>query len=108
MHTQPGTSHHGHQHLHISTTCGRVINVGLLALGDSRHPAERISLHIGPAPGADDGTWAGLTAREARDLAAALLIQSAAAEWARIGVGPASRPPGPGARLGPPRAAGRE
>jgi hypothetical protein len=82
MHTQPGTNRHGHQHLHIRTTCGRLISVGLLALGDSRHPAERISLHIGPAPGTGDGTWAGLTAREARNLAAVLLAQSAVAERA--------------------------
>jgi hypothetical protein len=82
MHTQPGTISHSHQHLHIQTTCGRLISIGLLALGDSRHPAERISLHIGPALGTGDGTWAGLTAREARYLAAALLAQSAAAEHA--------------------------
>ena len=46
------------------------------------HPAERISPDIGPAPGTGDGIWAGLTAREARELAAALLAQSAAAEHA--------------------------
>lgn len=78
MHTVPADA--SHQHLFIRTACGRQISVGLLALGDIHHPAERISLDISPAPGTGDGAWAGLTATEARKLAAALLFQAAAAE----------------------------
>jgi hypothetical protein len=78
MHTVPADT--SHQHLFIRTTCGRQISVGLLALGEIHHPAERISLDISPVPGTGDGAWAGLTAPEARKLAAALLFQAAAAE----------------------------
>jgi len=80
MQTRSVGNGRGHKHLHIRTACGRQISVGLLELGDMRHPAERISLDISPAPGTGDGTWAGLTIREARELAAALLAESAAAE----------------------------
>jgi hypothetical protein len=62
------------------TTCGREISVGHLALGGGRHPAQRVSLGIGTSSGAGDGTWAGLTADEARRLAAALLLQAAACD----------------------------
>ena len=61
-------------HVSFRTTCGREISVGHLALGGGRHPAQRVSLGIGASPGAGDGTWAGLTASEARRLAAALLL----------------------------------
>ena len=66
--------------LHVSfrTTCGRQVRVGHLVLGGGRHPAHRVSLGISPSSDAGDGTWAGLTAGEARRLAAALLIQAAA------------------------------
>ncbi|HEX9357683.1 MAG TPA: hypothetical protein VF933_28185 [Streptosporangiaceae bacterium] len=70
----------GGQHLCFRTTCGRRISVGLLALGDIQHPAQRVSLDIGPSSGTGDGTWAGLTAGEARQLAAALLSQVTAVE----------------------------
>ena len=68
--------------LHVSfrTTCGREIRVGYLVLGGGRHPARRVSLDISASPDAGDGTWAGLTAGEARRLAAALLIQAAACD----------------------------
>ena len=82
MQTRSAGIGRGHQHLHIRTKCGRRISVGLLELGDMRHPAERISLDISPAPGTGNGTWAGLTAGESRELAAALLAQAAAAELA--------------------------
>jgi hypothetical protein len=65
-------------HISFRTTCGRDIHVGALALGGTRYPAQRVSLHIGPPSGTGDGTWAGLTAGEAVRLAAALLAQAAA------------------------------
>ena len=68
--------------LHVSfrTMCGRQIRVGHLALGGGRHPAQRVSLDIGVSSGGGTGTWAGLTAGEARHLAAALLAQAAACD----------------------------
>ena len=68
--------------LHVSfrTMCGREIQVGHLALGGGRHPAQRVSLAIGDPSGAEGGTWAGLTAGEARRLAAALLAQVTACD----------------------------
>jgi hypothetical protein len=62
------------------TTCGRAIRVGLLALGGARNPVRRVSLDIGPSSDREDGVWAGLTAGEARQLAAALIAQAAAAD----------------------------
>jgi hypothetical protein len=64
----------GGARLHISfrTTCGREIQIGHLALGGGRHPAQRVSLDIGASPGGGTGTWAGLTVAEA------LLTQAAA------------------------------
>ncbi len=71
--------------LHVSfrTTCGRDIRVGHLVLGGGTRPARRVSLDIGASAGGGTGTWAGLTAGEARRLAAALLMQAAAcdARW---------------------------
>jgi hypothetical protein len=68
--------------LHVSfrTTCGREIRIGHIALGGGRHPAQRVSLDIGATPDSDTGAWAGLTADEARRLAAALLTQAAACD----------------------------
>ena len=60
--------------------CGREIQVGHLALGGGRHPAQRVSLNIGASPGGGTGTWAGLTVDEARRLADALLTQAAACD----------------------------
>ena len=67
-------------HVCLRTTCGREISVGHLALGGGRHPAQRVSLGVGASSGAGDGTWAGLTAGEARRLAAARLLQAAACD----------------------------
>jgi len=68
--------------LHVSfrTMCGREIRVGHLVLGGGRHPARRVSLDIGASPGAGIGSWAGLTAAEARRLAAALLTHATACD----------------------------
>jgi hypothetical protein len=60
--------------------CGRQIEISHLALGGGRHPAQRVSLDISDPSGAEGGTWAGLTAGEARRLAAALLLQATACE----------------------------
>jgi hypothetical protein len=68
---------------HISgfrTTCGRQIRVGHLSLGGTGYLVRRVGLGISAAPGAGDGTWAGLTAAEARQLAAALIAHAAACE----------------------------
>lgn len=70
----------GHEHLGFRTTCGREVAVGWLLLGGPDRPARRVSLDIGHSPGREDGTWAALTPGEARQLAAALLHQAAAAE----------------------------
>ena len=67
-------------HLSFRTTCGRQIRVGHLVLGTGRYPARRVSLDIGASPGAGNSTWAGLTAGEARRLAAALRMQAAACD----------------------------
>jgi hypothetical protein len=62
------------------TMCGRQIRVGHLVLGGGHQPAQRVSLDIGAAADGGDGIWAGLTAGEARRLAAALLLQAAACD----------------------------
>ena len=72
----PGASHH----LGFRTMCGREIQIGHLVLGGGGHPAERVSLRIGAASDNEAGTWVGLTAGEARCLAAALLTQAAAGD----------------------------
>jgi hypothetical protein len=69
-----------HEHLGLRTSCGRDVAVGWLTLGGTERPARRVSLDIGHTPGRQDGTWAALTPAEARQLAAALLTQAAAAE----------------------------
>ena len=71
--------------LHVSfrTMCGREIRVGHLVLGGGRHPAQRVSLAIGASPDDGTGSWAGLTADEARRLAAALLRHAAACDTIR-------------------------
>ena len=67
-------------HVSFRTMCGREIQVGHLILGGGRHPAQRVSLDIGASSGGGTGTWAGLTPREARRLADALLAQAAACD----------------------------
>jgi hypothetical protein len=77
----PGTDDAGAgRHLSFRTTCGRDMRVSHLSLGGSHHPAQRVSLGIGASSAAESGTWAGLTASEARWLAAALLAQAAACD----------------------------
>jgi hypothetical protein len=73
----PGGARGGH---HFQTTCGRDVTVGLIAVGDTHRPARRVTVDIGECPGCHDGTWAALTTAEARQLAASLLAQVAAAE----------------------------
>lgn len=69
-----------HEHIGLRTSCGRAVTVGWLTLGGAESPARRVSLDIGHTDGREDGTWAALTPAEARQLAAALLTQAAAAE----------------------------
>lgn len=68
------------EHQTFRTTCGRQLQVGRLALASTERRTRRVSLDIGPSPGRQDGTRAALTPAEARQLAAALLRQAAAAE----------------------------
>jgi hypothetical protein len=69
----------------VRTTCGREIRIGHLALGGGIHPVQRVSLGISASWDTEDGTWAGLTADEARQLAAALLVQAASCDhWTRM------------------------
>jgi len=76
----PGTgSDPGHHH-RLRTSCGRDLTIGRLALGDTAHPAGRVFLDLGGCRDCDGSTWAGLSPAEARQLAAALLAQAAAAE----------------------------
>ncbi len=70
-------------HVSFRTMCGREIRVGRLVLGDGRHPSRRVSLDIGASSDGGASTWAGLTAGEARRLAAALLLQAAACDALR-------------------------
>ena len=74
-----GAESAGH-HVSVRTMCGREIRVGHLALGGGSHLARRVSLGISASSDTEDGTWAGLTADEARQLAAALLVQAAACD----------------------------
>ena len=80
MSIQASSAASGCGHQGFRTTCGREVRAGRLALGDPGRPARRVSLDIGQAPDGHDGTWAALTVAEARTLAAALLVQAAAAE----------------------------
>jgi hypothetical protein len=67
-------------HVGFRTMCGREIRVGHLVLGGGHHPAQRVSLDIGASSDSDTGVWVGLSAGEARQLAAALLMQAAACD----------------------------
>jgi putative redox protein len=75
-----GTGSDPRQHDHLRTSCGRDLIIGRLALGDAAHPAGRVFLDLGGCRDCDGSTWTGLSAAEARQLAAALLAQAAAAE----------------------------
>ena len=74
-----GAESAGH-HVSVRTMCGREIQVGHLALGGGSHLARRVSLGISASSDTEDGTWAGLTVDEARQLAVALLLQAAACD----------------------------
>jgi hypothetical protein len=67
----------GRDQASLLTTCGREIQVGHLTLGGTGYLAQRVSLRISAPSGAGNGTWAGLTAAEARQLASALLAHAA-------------------------------
>jgi hypothetical protein len=56
------------------------VRVGRTTLGDTDTPGPHVSLHIGHAPNGENGAGAALTPGEARQLAAALLQQAAAAD----------------------------
>jgi|AmaraimetaFIIA01_FD_contig_21_8242389_length_360_multi_2_in_0_out_0_1 hypothetical protein len=62
---------------YLVTTCGRRIEVRGLRLGC---PVGRIALDVGADRGGEPGTWAALTAEEARSLAHLLLEQAASGE----------------------------
>ncbi|WP_244328595.1 hypothetical protein [Streptomyces marokkonensis] len=73
----------------IVTTCGRRIAVRRLRLASAERPIDRIALDVGPDRGGEPGTWAALTAGEARDLADLLLRHAGLAERGAGPVGPA-------------------
>jgi putative redox protein len=75
---KPGTGPRRHDQLR--TSCGRDLTIGRLSLGDAAQPAERVFIDLGQCRDCGGSTWAGLTAAEARQLAAALLSQAAGAE----------------------------
>jgi len=77
---KPGTDTDARHHDHLRTSCGRDLTIGRLALGDAAHPSGRVFLDLGGCRDCDGSAWAGLSAAEARRLAAALLSQAAAAE----------------------------
>jgi len=89
MHTRPAAAQAG-QRLSFRTTCGRQIRIGLLVLRGIQPPAERVSLGISPVSRAGEETWVGFTVAEARQLAAALLAQAAAAEHVQRTARPAA------------------
>jgi hypothetical protein len=67
-------------HERLRTSCGRQLTTGRLALGDAGYPVTRIFVDLGDCPGYEDNHWASLTVAEARQLAAHLLAEAAAAE----------------------------
>jgi putative redox protein len=75
-----GTGSEPRQRDHLRTSCGRDLTIGRLALGDAARPAGRVFVDLGGCRDCDGSTWAGLSPGEARQLAAALLAQAAAAE----------------------------
>ena len=77
---KPATGTGVRHHDHLRTSCGRDLTIGRLALGDAAHPAGRVFIDLGTCRDCDGSAWAGLSAAEARRLAAALLSQAAAAE----------------------------
>lgn len=70
----------------LVTACGRRIAVRCLRLAPADRPISRVTLDVGQARGGEPGTWAALTADEARALAHLLLQHAGLAEG---GNGPA-------------------
>lgn len=68
------------RHEYLRTTCGTMVTVGRLALGDDRAPVGRVFVGLADEPDHEEPAWAGLTVSEARELARTLLSQAAAAE----------------------------
>ncbi|MFD3731002.1 hypothetical protein [Streptomyces sp. NPDC058632] len=64
----------------LVTACGRRIAVRCLRLAPADRPISRVTLDVGREQGGGPGTWAALTADEARDLARLLLLHAGLAE----------------------------
>ncbi|MET8116010.1 hypothetical protein [Streptomyces prasinus] len=64
----------------FTTSCGRRIAVRCLRLVPADRPISRVALDVGRERGGVPGTWAALTADEARDLARLLLLHAGLAE----------------------------
>ncbi|MFE9920919.1 hypothetical protein ACFYQA_04875 [Streptomyces sp. NPDC005774] len=62
------------------TACGRRIAVRCLRLAPADRPISRVTLDVGQYQGGEPGTWAALTADEARALARLLLRHAGLAE----------------------------
>ncbi|MER6529535.1 hypothetical protein [Streptomyces sp. NPDC001508] len=62
------------------TSCGRRIAVKCLRLASPEKPISRVTLDVGQDRDGEPGTWAALTADEARDLARLLLAHASLAE----------------------------
>jgi hypothetical protein len=80
MHTRSAGAAQAGQYLSFRTTCGRAIRVGFLTLRGIQPPVQRVSLDISPVSADGEETWVGFTVAEARQVAAGLLAQAAAAE----------------------------
>jgi uncharacterized OsmC-like protein len=78
MKPDPGSDARNYDHLR--TSCERDLTIGRLALGDATHPVGRVFIDLGECPDCGGSAWAGLSAAEARRLAAVLLAQATAAE----------------------------
>jgi len=62
------------------TTDSRDVRIGRTGPGETEEPGPRVSLHIGHPPGGENAVKVSVTPGQARQLAAALLLQAAAAE----------------------------
>jgi putative redox protein len=67
-------------HRCLQTSCGRVLEVGTMRLGDEHRPIGRVTMRIGQCPNCGDGSWAALSPADARELAVALLAHAGQAE----------------------------
>jgi len=64
----------------VWTTDGEDVRIGRTGPGETEEPGPRVSLHIGHPPGGENAVKVSVTPGQARQLAAALLLQAAAAE----------------------------